>query len=433
MRFPGQRKSKHYFPVTQATPTFDSAHLGPSETHICGIDELVVDIEAHVDDSLLERFALGKGLSQWLPQERADELYAYLQTQQLIRYEYAGGTGGNTLHNYAMLADDHAVLLGVMSETITLNSYAYRYLCDTSSRVDLSHLQPVPGAIGRCITLITPDNERTFVISPGCMSDLRPESVPEDIVATSSALLISAYLICSNPDAPIAAATYRAVEIANRHQVPVVFTLGTGLLVTKYRDMLRAFIRDHVQVLAMNEQEAEALTGESDPIIATQAALELADLVLTTAGAEGLYLGGYCDKDSLRPTRQTLVRHPQLDAYNRYEYSRPMRRQQCQQPVAIFTHLAPYMGGPRKIVNTNGAGDAALAAILHDLAAQHYHAGRCPDSPKHNRPYLAYSSLSQLGRYANRVSYEVLSQHRTRLTRGLPEREDSLEKAYWAS
>lgn len=38
---------------------------------------------------------------------------------------------------------------------------------------------------------------------------------------------------------------------------------------------------------------------------------------------------------------------------------------------------------------------------------------------------LTYSSLAQVCKYANRVSYQVLNQHSPRLTRGLPEREDS--------
>jgi len=46
-------------------------------------------------------------------------------------------------------------------------------------------------------------------------------------------------------------------------------------------------------------------------------------------------------------------------------------------------------------------------------------------------PYLAYSSFAQLCKYANRVSYEILVQNAPRLSKGLPEREDSLEEAYW--
>jgi inosine kinase len=41
--------------------------------------------------------------------------------------------------------------------------------------------------------------------------------------------------------------------------------------------------------------------------------------------------------------------------------------------------------------------------------------------------------MSQICRYANRVSYEVLLQASPRLTRGLPEREEGLDdEKYWA-
>ena len=90
------------------------------------------------------------------------------------------------------------------------------------------------------------------------------------------------------------------------------------------------------------------------------------------------------------------------------------------------------MGGPDSIKNTNGAGDGALAAVLHDLSANVYHKMNIQNSSKHHQKALTYSSLSQMSKYANRVSYEVLVQHSPRLSRGLPEREDSLEQAYWA-
>ncbi len=108
-----------------------------------------------------------------------------------------------------------------------------------------------------------------------------------------------------------------------------------------------------------------------------------------------------------------------------------MRQQDCQQPLRIFSHIAPYMGGPEKIMNTNGAGDGALAALLHDITANNFHRLKVPNSSKHAREYLTYSSLAQVCKYANRVSYQVLNQHSPRLTRGLPEREDSLEESYW--
>ncbi len=99
----------------------------------------------------------------------------------------------------------------------------------------------------------------------------------------------------------------------------------------------------------------------------------------------------------------------------------------------MFAHIAPYHGGPAQITSANGAGDAALSALLHDISANRYHRERVPTSAKHVQSFLTYSSMSQVCRYANRVSYEVLVQSSPRLTRGLPEREEGLkEEAYWA-
>jgi inosine kinase len=108
-----------------------------------------------------------------------------------------------------------------------------------------------------------------------------------------------------------------------------------------------------------------------------------------------------------------------------------MRREDCAKPIKIYTHINPFLGGPKIIKNTNGAGDGALAALLHDMGARKYHQTKVPKSPKNLVDSLTYSSLSQISKYANRVSYEVLAQNSPRLMRGLPEREDSLQEAYW--
>ena len=179
-----------------------------------------------------------------------------------------------------------------------------------------------------------------------------------------------------------------------------------------------------------NEDEAQALTGIGDPLLAADRALDWVDLVLCTAGPAGLYMAGFTEESAKRETQHPLLPGA-IAEFNRYEFSRAMRYRECDRPLRIYSHIAPYMGGPEKIMNTNGAGDAALAALLHDIAANNYHRSTVPNSDKHALGWLTYSSLAQVCKYANRVSYQVLNQHSPRLTRGLPEREDSLEEAYW--
>ncbi len=106
-------------------------------------------------DEFIERYGLSAGHSLVIEDDVAEALYQELkQKKPAITHQFAGGTIGNTMHNYSVLADDRSVLLGVMCSNIEIGSYAYRYLCNTSSRTDLNYLQGVDGPIGRCFTLI---------------------------------------------------------------------------------------------------------------------------------------------------------------------------------------------------------------------------------------------------------------------------------------
>ncbi|MEM6050618.1 inosine/guanosine kinase [Erwinia sp. P7711] len=432
MKFPGKRKSKHYFPVSARDPLLQQALPEQEVTGswIVGIDQTLVDIEAKVDDAFVARYGLSSGHSLVITDEVAEALYAELVRENLITHQFAGGTIGNTLHNYSVLADDRSVLLGVMCSSVQIGSYAYRYLCNTSSRTDLNYLQGVDGAIGRCFTLIGENGERTFAISPGLMNQLKKESIPEEVIAGASALVLTSYLVRCAPGEPMPDATMEAIGFAKKHNVPVVLTLGTKYVIGDNPQFWREFLHEHVSILAMNEDEAEALTGLSDPLMAANMALDWVDLVLCTAGPNGLFMAGFTEEQGKRVTQHPLLPGT-IPEFNQYEFSRAMRHQDCQQPLRIFSHIAPYMGGPEKIMNTNGAGDGALAALLHDITANNYHRLNVPNSSKHGRNYLTYSSLAQVCKYANRVSYQVLNQHSPRLTRGLPEREDSLEESYW--
>jgi len=432
MKFPGKRKNKHYFPVTEkGRESADPHYVQDEPFYLVGMDQLLVDIECGVEPEFLSRHGLKKGESQILPDDKAEAIYNELKSQDRIRGEFAGGSVGNTLHNYSVLSDERSIALGAIKRNITLGDYAFKYIRNTSSKVDLAWLQPSDNPMGRAMCFVTPDGERTFGISKGCMNDLRPESVPAEVVEKASALLISAYLLRSEGD-PIFAAAVRACGIALKARVPVVMTLGTASLIESRRDFFRGFIKDHVTVVAMNDQEALALTGEKDPLLAAGEATDLTDLALLTVGEHGLYLAGWTDEKFARQTSYEL-HSKSIAEYNKFEFSRPMRRSDCESPLKIYTHINPFMGGPGLIRNTNGAGDGALAALLHDMGARKYHRTKVPDSTKNLENSLTYSSLSQIAKYANRVSYEVLAQNSPRLARGLPEREASLEEAYWDS
>lgn len=431
MKFPGRRNTKHYFPVEdKQRMSFDDEIGRPGNVYIVGIDQLLVDIEIPVDDEFLARHQFKKGESFIIEDQLADTIYWQYKNRGTIVGEFPGGAVGNTLHNYSILSDCPSVALGTINKNIEVGDYAFKYICNTSSKVNLSYLQPCPKPMGRALCFVSPDSERTFAISKGCMNDLSPEYLPVEVIERSAAILISAYTL-RDEKSPIFRSTMRALDIAKNAGVPVVLSLGTSGLVEEKKEFLLDIIPKYVSVLAMNESEALTLTGIKDPLLAAEKALDIVDMVLLTVGARGLYIGAITDAEHARLTKESLHTKSIVE-YNKYEYSRAQRREDIKEVKKVYTHINPFRGGPMMIKNTNGAGDAALAAVLHDISANLYHRNKVPNSPKHVTKFLTYSSISQISKYANRVSFEVLSQNSPRLLRGLPEKEDGLEEAYWA-
>lgn len=431
MKFPGRRNTKHYFPVEEKhRSSFDEEIYRPGNAYVVGIDQLLVDIEIPVDDQFLDKYSFKKGESFIIEDDLADSIYWDYKKLNAITGEFPGGAVGNTLHNYSILSDCPSVALGTINKNIEVGDYAYKYICNTSSKVNLSYLQPCPRPMGRALCFVSPDSERTFAISKGCMNDLTPDFLPKEVIQRSSALLLSAYTL-RDEDSSIFKSTIRALELAKDSNVPVVMTLGTSGLVDEKKEFLLDIIPRFVSVLAMNEHEALTLTGIKDPLLASEWILDHVDMVLLTVGAKGLYIGAITEAETARVTKESLHTKSLVD-YNKFEYSRAQRRSQINEVKKVYTHINPFRGGPLSIKNTNGAGDAALAAVLHDISANIYHKNKVPNSPKHSNEFLTYSSISQISKYANRVSFEVLTQNSPRLLRGLPEREDGLEEAYWA-
>lgn len=83
MKFPGKRKSKHYFPVSARDPLLRDSMLlnaqpNVSTSYIVGIDQTMVDIEARVDDEVISRYGLITGQSSLIDDDRAEQLYQEL-------------------------------------------------------------------------------------------------------------------------------------------------------------------------------------------------------------------------------------------------------------------------------------------------------------------------------------------------------------------
>jgi inosine kinase len=420
VRFPGRRNPKHYFPVSRKATRVVPAVTSRPRWYVVGLDEVLVDVEVHGPLGLAHDLGLIPGESVQLSDEDGRRLLDQLAAAGRVRSFTAGGTVANSLNNFTHLSGEPAVLLGCIEDGIRPGSPAFRYVAQSAKAVNLDYLKPVRGPTGFAITFFAEDGERAFGVAPGVSGEFGPEDVPEDLVQGAAMVLASMYSLRPK-ERPIASAVCRMMELASAADIPVAFGLGTASLVRETRDEVRQILKDHVTIAAMNEAEAEALTGESDALLAGKMVLEWVDAVVITEGPRGLTFCGWTDDRVKRETRE-MIRSGSIADYNRFEYSRLMKRRDCARPLRIYSHIHPYQGGPDRLSNTSGAGDAALAGILHDVVANAYHRKLVPESPKHHlgSHFLSYSSLSRNARYGNRIAYEVLKGHSPRLDGPLP-------------
>ena len=127
------------------------------------------------------------------------------------------------------------------------------------------------------------------------------------MIAGASALVLTSYLVRCKPGEPMPDATMKAIEYAKKHDVPVVLTLGTKYVIADNPAWWQEFLQEHVSILAMNEEEGEALTGFCRSAVSGEKALDWVDLVLCTAGPAGLYMAGFTEEEAKRKTQHPLL------------------------------------------------------------------------------------------------------------------------------
>jgi len=140
------------------------------------------------------------------------------------------------------------------------------------------------GPTGTCAVLITPDAQRTMLTNLGVSSTLKPEDIDEQQLRHAQYVYIEGYLLTGETTR---AAAYRAMELAQKHQVKIAFTASDSFLVNLIRDEIWQLIEGPVDLFFCNEVEARSLTGKDDIIDCAQEIHRHADNVALTLGAHG--------------------------------------------------------------------------------------------------------------------------------------------------
>ncbi len=134
---------------------------------------------------------------------------------------------------------------------------------------------------GRCLALVSPDGERTMVTFLGAALELVAEDIVPEIFTGYDCFYLEGYLVQNQT------LIRHAAQTAHRAGLKVAIDLASFNVVEENLDFLRTLVADYIDIVFANEAEAEAFTGESEPLNALQSISEMVELAVVKIGTKG--------------------------------------------------------------------------------------------------------------------------------------------------
>lgn len=134
---------------------------------------------------------------------------------------------------------------------------------------------------GKCVSLISPDGERTMLTHLGAALELKAEEISADIFTGYDCLYIEGYLVQDHT------LIESVIRTAKRAGLKVAIDLASFNVVEENLEFLQRLVGNFVDIVFANEDEARVFSGEEEPINALQYISELCELAVVKIGMKG--------------------------------------------------------------------------------------------------------------------------------------------------
>jgi len=250
-----------------------------SDIKVLGAGSPMLDLLVNVDDAFIDSIDGEKGGMNLVSPEELDSILAKSETQSVTKAP--GGSAANTIFGLANLGISTA-LLGKTGVDDEADFYRAQY---RDMGGDISHLKinkDVP--TGKCLSLVTPDSERTMRTDLGAAATLSIEDVTAADFAGFSHVHIEGYMLFN------ADLTCHILKLAKDANCIISLDLASFEVVNAAKDLLQELLTDYVDIIFANEEEAAAFCGTEDPEKCLDMLSEYSDIVAVKVGKEGAYI-----------------------------------------------------------------------------------------------------------------------------------------------
>jgi sugar/nucleoside kinase (ribokinase family) len=241
---------------------------------IIGIGNALVDVLIRLENEyFLEEYNLPKGSMQLVGYEFVNLMKV---ASRVVKPQLAsGGSAANTIHGLAHL--------GVQTSYIgKIGNDEFGDIFSNDLKQNNIHPVLLKGTqeTGRAITFITPDSERTFATYLGASVELDADDLLPEYFEGYDLLHLEGYLVINHK------LVEKAVELAKNKGLKISIDLASFNVVESNKDFLQKLIKDSVDIVFANEEEAKSLTG-LEPEWALRAIARLCDITVVKFGARG--------------------------------------------------------------------------------------------------------------------------------------------------
>ena len=134
---------------------------------------------------------------------------------------------------------------------------------------------------GKCVSLISPDGERTMLTHLGAALEMVADEISPAIFEGYDCLYVEGYLVQNHQLIECAISTAKSCGLK------VAIDLASFNVVEENIEFLRRIVAQYVDIVFANEDEARVFSGESEPINALQYISEMCELAVVKIGMRG--------------------------------------------------------------------------------------------------------------------------------------------------
>jgi len=241
---------------------------------VLGIGNALIDVLITItDDAVLQKFGLPKGSMTLVDAILSAEIKK--ETKNSTRSIQTGGSAANTVHGIAKLGG-RCGYIGKISE----DEFGNFYLEDFRNNNINTHFFYSETGTGHATGLISPDSERTFGTYLGAAMELTADEMTHEIFREYGIMHIEGYLVQNH------ALIEAAMSIAKQNGLLVSIDMASFNIVEANIDFLHRIIREYVDIVFANEEEATSLTGKN-PQEALLEIAEMCSIAVVKLGAHG--------------------------------------------------------------------------------------------------------------------------------------------------